>query len=151
MSDPISFDSTTPRLGLPYLFAGQAQKEAFVNEAHSLIDALLHCAVESETATPPAAPLDGQSWLVGAAPTGVWSGQGGKIACRQGGNWLFVAPRAGMRLFNRASGQDVRYSGSAWLSPVTPALPTGGTVIDTQARAAIAAIVDALVIAEILP
>lgn len=56
-----------------------------------------------------------------------------------------------MRLFNRASGQDVRYSGSAWLSPVTPPLPTGGTVIDTQARAAIAAIVDALVIAEILP
>ncbi len=133
------------------MHAGQAQKEAFVDEAHSLIDALLHCAVESETPTPPLAPVDGQSWLVGASPTGVWAGQTGKLACRQGGNWLFVAPRIGMRLFNRATGQEVRYSGTNWLVPVKPALPTGGAVIDSQSRVAIAAIIDVLIAAGFLP
>lgn len=70
MSDPFLFDSTTPRFGLPLLFAGQAQKEAFVNEAHALADALIHCAVEGEATAPPGAPVDGTSWLVGSPATG---------------------------------------------------------------------------------
>ncbi len=150
MPSPIQFDSTSPRFGLPLLFAGQSQKEVFVNEAHALADALIHCAIEGEASAPPAAPVDGTSWLIGASPSGDWAGQSGKIACRQAGNWLFVSPRDGMRILNKASGQDIRFLAN-WRIPARPALPTGGTIIDVQARSALSGLVDSLVLAGILP
>jgi len=151
MTAPVSFDSTTPRMGLPLLFAGQSQKEIFVNEALALTDALLHCIVEAEQPAPPASPTDGLAWLVASAPTGDWSGQAGKIACRQLGQWLFVAPRDGMRIVNRATGQDWRRIGGAWKAPVAPAAPSGGASIDTEARAALAILVQRLRDAGIFP
>lgn len=150
MSDPIAFDSTSPRFALPLLFAAQAQKEAFVNEALSRADAILHCAIEGEAATPPASPVDGQAWLIAASPTGAWTGQAGKIACRQAGNWLFITPRDGMRLLDRSTGQDRRYSGS-WQIPARPAVPTGGATIDAEARSAIINLFNVLTVAGIIP
>jgi len=150
MSDPILFDSATPRFGLPLLFAGQAQKEMFVNEAHALADALLHCAVEGEAAAPPPAPVDGTSWLVGASASGDWAGQDGKIACRQAGNWLFVTPRDGLRITDRSTGQERRYLG-IWRGAATPVEPSGGSIVDAEARGAILGLVEALREAGILP
>ena len=101
MTDPISFTSTTPRYGLPLLFAGQSQKEFYVNEAHALADALLRAACEGESADPPATPAEGETWLVASAATGDWAGADGKIASRQSGNWLFAVPADGMRMFDQ--------------------------------------------------
>ena len=150
MSHPISFDSSSARFELPFLFAGQSQKEGFVNECAARTDALLHCAIEGEAAAPPATPVDGTSWLVGPAPSGAWIGQTGKIAARQSGNWLFFVPRDGMRVLNRASGQEIRYHGS-WKIATRPALPTGGTTIDAEARAAISALIASLTTAGVIP
>ncbi len=111
---------------------------------------MLHCAIEGEAAAPPATPVDGTNWLVGASPTGSWAGQAGKIACRQGTNWLFVAPRDGMRLLNRANGQERRYF-AGWQVPGVPAAPSGGTTVDAEARSAIAALVSALRTAGVFP
>lgn len=151
MSDPIVFESTSPRLGLPFLFAGQAQKETFVNEALARIDGLLHGVIQAEQNTPPGAPEDGHGWLIGPVPTGAWAGHPGKIALWQGGQWLLVEPRNGMRLLDIGSSQDIRRVGNAWARPVAPALPAGGAVVDTQARAAIEALVTGLKEAGILP
>ena len=107
-------------------------------------------AVQSETATPPANPADGQSWLVGANPSGFWSGKAGQIASRQAGNWLFTSPRAGMRILNLTTGQDIRFV-SQWNAPAKPAAPSGGTTIDAEARTAIGAIIAALAGAGIVP
>lgn len=149
MSDPL-FDSRTARHDLPLLFAGQAQKEGYVNEALARIDALLHGAIEGKSATPPASPSEGQCWLVEAAPSGAWTGQAGKIAAYVGGNWLFHTPRDGFRLLNRATGQELRFSGS-WKQPSRPAAPSGGTTIDAEARSAITALFQALTDAGIIP
>ena len=121
-----------------------------MNEAHALTDALIHCAIEGSAATPPTTPVEGTNWLVAASPTGAFSGQAGKIACRQAGNWLFVQPRDGMRLLDKSTGQEMRYSGG-WLTAAAPALPTGGTTIDSQARAAITNLIAALRTAGVFP
>lgn len=149
MSDPL-FDSRTARLGLPLLYAGQAQKELFVNESLARIDGLLHCAVEGEANSPPTSPVAGECWLVGSAPSGAWSGQAGTLALFQAGNWLFHSPRPGMRVLNRATGQDRRYT-SAWQAVARPALPSGGAIVDVEARAALAALYNSLTLAGILP
>lgn len=148
MTDPM-FDSRSQRHDLPYLFPGQAQKEGYVNEAFARIDALLHMAVEGAADGPPAAPVDGACWLVGSAPTGEWTGHAGQIASLSGGNWIFFSPVDGMRALNRATGQEMRFA-AGWQTPARPTLPTGGQTVDTEARAAIAAIVACLTQAGLL-
>ncbi|MEO6092192.1 MAG: DUF2793 domain-containing protein [Novosphingobium sp.] len=150
MSNPIIFPGVSPRFGLPLLFAGQAQKEFSVNEAHALTDALLHCAIEGEAAGPPAAPVDGTAWLVGVFASGEWIGQEGSIACRQGGNWLYVTPSDGMRVLDRSTGQMRLFFGT-WKIAAVPPQPIGGSVVDSEARAAILQLIGALRIAGVLP
>ncbi|HYD23531.1 MAG TPA: DUF2793 domain-containing protein [Croceibacterium sp.] len=149
MSDPITFTSASARYALPLLFAGQTQKEFFVNEAHALTDALLHPAIEGEADAPPATPANGETWLVGDAPTGAWADHAGCLASYQADTWVFAVPRDGMRVLDRAAGQDICFRGG-WQRAVTPAVPSGGTTVDGEARTAIAGLVAALVAGGIL-
>ena len=149
MSDPINFTFATPRHGIPFLFSGQSQKELFVNEAHALVDALLHAAVEGTADAPPTAPAPGECWLVGDEPSGDWLNHAGALASYQAGEWIFAAARDGMTILDRSTGQKVRFR-SGWHRPATPAAPTGGTTIDAEARTAITELVEALIDAGIL-
>jgi hypothetical protein len=143
MTDPLSYPAVTPRHALPLLFPGQAQKEAFVNAAHALADSLLHPAIEGEAAAPPASPDDGECWLVAAGASGEFAGKEGQLACRQAGVWLFAAPVTGMRAFDRSSGQHVLFA-DGWRRETPPAPVTGGATVDSEARAALDALVAAL-------
>jgi len=143
MTEPLSYSTATPRLGLPMLFAGQTQKETTVNEALVAIDILLSGNIEGVASAPPVAPAAGMAWIVGAAPTGAFSGQTDKIAGWTEGGWRFIQPTAGMRVFDRGLGTYRHYSGG-WAMPVAPNLPTGGTNVDVEARASLAALVTAL-------
>jgi hypothetical protein len=154
----------TPRFGLPFILPGQAQKEQFHNEALSAADALIHPAAEAEPlAVPPAAPLAGQSWIVAAASTGAWSGKAGQLATWTAGGWRFAAPVQGMRVWIKSLALWVHWTGSFWSDgelrgsrlmvdgqqvvgkrqPAMPS-PSGGTIIDVEARSAIAAVIVAL-------
>ena len=150
MSDPIQFTSVTPRLGMPLLFVGQTQKEVYVNEAHALIDGLMHCAIEGSLQSPPASPSNGQAWLVDTNPSGGWADHEGDLALYQGGNWHFVPPSEGMTIYDKAASQFARFAGD-WRKASAVALPQGGTTVDTEARAAISELVAGLIDAGVLP
>jgi len=150
MSDPFAFASATPRLSLPLLFAGQAQKALFHNEALARIAALLHPAVQGESDTPPAGAQEGQTWLIGAAPTGIWSGHAGQLATIQNGGWIFTQPTTGMTITNLATKQTQIFF-EAWQKAGQIEEPSGGLYVDSQARAAIGALISALRAAGIYP
>ena len=106
----------------------------FVNERFFLADALIHGAIESETAPPPTTPANGQNRLIATGASGAWAGQSGKLSCRQGGQWIFVLPSDEMAILNKAAGQIIRRVGGRWKAPTAPVQPSGGTVVDSQAR-----------------
>lgn len=108
MSELLSFAATSARHKLPLIFPGQVQKEFFVNEAHALVDALLHPVVLGTISSPPAEAENGDCWIVGGEATGEQSGSSGMLACRQAGTWLLAAPCDGLRVFDRAIGADRR-------------------------------------------
>ena len=139
-------DLETGRHRLPLLAVSQAQKEVTHNEALILIDALVHMAVENTLSLPPVvADADtGKCWLIGAAPIGVWAGRQGQIAIWTGGSWRFSLPQNGMRLWNKAAVRQSHFNAGQWISgPVIPA-PVSGAIIDVEARAALASILQFL-------
>jgi len=155
---------STPRLALPLIAAGQAQKELFHNEALALIDGLLQPAVVAVALNePPASPAPGQAWIVGDAPGGGWAGQAKALAFWTEGGWRFVPPLPGMTVWSILDGLPIRFDGAAWTFgeltgrrvviggvPVVgtqqPAIttPAGGLIVDVQARAAISAVIGTL-------
>ena len=137
---------STARLALPLLAMAQAQKEVTHNEALTLLDLLVQPVVEAgPLAAPPPSPVAGQGWIVGAGATGDWSGREGALALWTAGGWRFVAPSAGMRTLRLSDESWLRFDGGGWIEPATVASPAGGATIDSEARAAIAALILALV------
>jgi hypothetical protein len=155
---------TTPRLALPMIEAGQAQKEALHNEALTLLDALVFGMVESAGGhLPPPSPVVGQAWIVGSAPTGEWTGRADAVAVWTAGGWRFVAAQEGMIVRLRTGGVILERTATGWMpgtiagaavaiagsQVVGPRLsgitdPSGGATIDIEARARISAILVAL-------
>jgi len=148
------------RFALPFLLPGQAQKEHFHNEALAALDGLIHAAVEGIELTPPAGPDDGESWLVGTGGSGAWAGQDDALACFTSGGWRFLVPVEGMIVWDKAAGFSRRWTGTVWsdgsikvsaveiggarvVGPRQPDIPNpaGGTTSDSEARAAISAII----------
>lgn len=106
---------SSPRLTLPYIAVGQAQKEAAYVLAMDELDALVQGVVQGVGVnTPPGSPTNGQCWVVGASPTGDWAGQANRIAQRIGGGWRFYVQFTGMEFFNVADSRRYRWTGSAW-------------------------------------
>jgi hypothetical protein len=142
----------TDRFGLPFLMAGQGQKELTHNEALVAMDALLHRAVKGVGIDAPAEmPEPGDAWVVGASPSGPWSGRAGAIACFTGGGWRYFEPVDGMSLWDASTGRPIYFVSGAWHFGVKPMSgspsipdPAGGGTVDTEARSAIIALLQHL-------
>ena len=150
MTDPVVFPSSTVNTQLPLLFSGQAQKEFFINEALSIIDAIAPSVVNAVQAEAPTQHSEGVCYLVDDSPTGEWTDHQAQIACSIGGGWHFVEPVEGMELFDQATGQKLVYA-SGWSRAVTPDEPSGGATIDHEARTAVVELIAALKVAGVLP
>jgi hypothetical protein len=158
-------DDITPRLGLSLLQAGQAQKELTHNEALTLLDLLVQARVAAVGVdNPPAGPVPGACWILGAAPTRAWNGQAaGSLAVWTDDGWRFVPPFEGLCAWSDTDRMTVRFVDGAWrtgaingesvsirgmqvLGAQRPAIadPTGGAVVDVEMRAAMFAVLQAL-------
>ncbi|MBZ6383123.1 DUF2793 domain-containing protein [Sphingomonas sanguinis] len=154
----------TPRWTLPLLEAGQAQKEITHNEALSLLDLIVQPCVEAVGLNvPPGVPQLGQAWIIGPQPTGAWAGHAAALTGWTDGGWRFLAPREGMGVWSRAEQCRSEWDGNAWRTGrvlarevivegkkvigsqrSAIAVPSGGQVIDIEARNALASVIAAL-------
>lgn len=143
MTDPIALGARTPRHDLPLLYPGQAQKEAFLNEALARLDALVGARAIAMRADPPTTHAAGDTFLVADPADGAWSGQEGALAMSQGTHWLFLPPQEGMCVYDEEHGA-LRLWRGGWSTPEAVADPDGGTTIDVEARGAIVTLLAAL-------
>ena len=153
----------TARLGLPLMAAGQSQKEVTHNEALLRMDLLIQAVVLSgPQTTPPANPLDGQSWIIGKSATGVWVSKDDYLVQWTRTGWLFIPPFEGLSVWAVAGARRWQFSAGRWtdatetslvriagkqiIGPQQPpiALPQGGTNPDLEARAAISLVINSL-------
>ena len=94
--------TATPRLGLPFLQAGQALKNITHNEALQRLDVGLYLFCTNMAAGHlPSNPVEGQAHII------------------MSGNWIWFIPRAGWVVWD-TDGETLRiFDGSTWVSPAS--------------------------------
>ncbi|TGT76703.1 MULTISPECIES: DUF2793 domain-containing protein [unclassified Mesorhizobium] len=104
------------RLGITELAATQVDRSATVNEAIAKLEggsALYGCVSVGDTA-PPGSPAEGDQYVLGASPTGAWSGKAKYIANFYNGAWIFIPPLPGAQAYAADEDAYYYYDGSAW-------------------------------------
>jgi Protein of unknown function (DUF2793) len=118
---------------------------------------------EPPRTTPPSSPALGACYIVAEAATDDWTGKSQSLAAWTSGGWRFIEPVDGMSVYEAASGASAVFRNGAWevgtlrgsalllegqqvVGPRAAAIesPTGGSVVDSEARAALDAILDTL-------
>jgi hypothetical protein len=106
------------RHGIALMVASQAQKEVTFNEAIILLAALTQTIVkEVGRNDPPASPADWDIYIVGAAPTGAWTGHTDDLALYDGAGWLFHPPAEGWRVWDLGTSSHWTYT-TDWVQSV---------------------------------
>ncbi|MGL5074571.1 MAG: DUF2793 domain-containing protein, partial [Waterburya sp.] len=106
----------SPSLGFELLTSNQDSKHVTVNASALILEAVSIGVVVDQLNTPPATPINGQLYIVGAAGTGAFSGQNNKLALYDSTTWYFYSPKTNQTLYNTALASYVRFGGSTWAS-----------------------------------
>lgn len=105
----------TPRLHLPQLVSQQEMTNITWNEALAQLDALVGLVLLGQSINdPPANSQDGDAYLIGAAPTGVWTGYANKIASCLDGAWRFYVPFVGLSAYVAPAGKLMVFTADGW-------------------------------------
>jgi hypothetical protein len=110
-------NDVTPRLSLPFVAAGQAQKHITVNEALGKLDGLVQLAVQSRTiAAQPASPTDGAMHILPSGATGAsWFDKAAGLLARHiDGVWETLTPSAGWLAWIIDEGLALIHDGQNW-------------------------------------
>jgi hypothetical protein len=108
--------TNTPRLAMPLLAAGQAQKHVTLNDSLLRLDTVVQLAVlDRNLSTPPVSPAANAAYIVGASPTGAWAGKANAIAIFIDGFWTFEIPLAGWRAWLVDETIIAVYDGTQWI------------------------------------
>lgn len=119
--------TTSPDLGIPFIDQQQAQPEVTHNEALLLLQAMTNGVIDRGVNTPAVSPTIGDSYIIGAAPTGVWAGRANCVTIWSGTSWDFIpgetsagtpitmgARQEGMRVWVRDENALYAWDGLAW-------------------------------------
>lgn len=119
---------TTPKLNLPEILASQAQKHVTHNEALAALDVLVQLNVlDRDLNAPPGSPSEGQTYIVGPAPTGAWTGRANQVAAYVNSAWKYYVPATGWAAWIVDEAAAATWTGSSWdITGVTVGLLNGG-------------------------
>jgi hypothetical protein len=119
--------TTSADLGIYYLAGQQAQPEIIHNSALNQFQVLLSGVISVGLNTPPGSPAQGDTYILGASPTGAWAGRANCLAGYFGTAWVFVpgntsagtpitmgVRQEGLRVWNKTDDKTYVWSGSAW-------------------------------------
>lgn len=109
----------TTNLSISLVEQNQSQKEVTVNEAISVIDAIMNCgAISNNVNTPPDSPVPGSVYIIGNNASGEWENHNYQIAYFQG-IWKFIQPNEGISLW--VNDEDCLYvfDGTEWRTLLT--------------------------------
>ncbi len=110
-------DDTTPRLDLPLLHGGQAQKHLTLNAGLMRLESLVQAQVLSRTvAAQPSSPADGDAYILPASPTGAaWSAiAAGSFVLFDSGVWDIIPFPAGAIVHVADDNRFLVRTGSGW-------------------------------------
>ena len=94
--------------------------------------------------TPPVTPSNGDAYVVGAAPTGAWSGHANDITIYTPRGWIFATPQVGQTVLSEATETNYQYdAGGVWggfiveeaagsIRPAALAFPMGVAIESTS-------------------
>lgn len=104
------------RLGITEMAETQNNREATVNEAIAKLEAGATCfaVISIGDTAPPGSPAEGDLYVLGASPTGAWSGQGKHVTVYYNAAWFFLPPIEGALAYAQDDNAYYFYDGSAW-------------------------------------
>jgi hypothetical protein len=107
--------SHTGRLKLPYILQAQAQKEVTHNQALNILDALVNTVAQSITDTPPGNSTEGDIYIIGDNPQGIFDGNANNLAVVSEGSWTFYKPLNYMEVMVIDESQKFTFADNEWL------------------------------------
>lgn len=142
--------TATSKLGLE-LLQNNAANQTLANLTFATLNQVVQlCIVDKDLSTPPGSPAEEAAYIVGASPTGAWSGKATQVAwwSASASAWQFLIPRAGWMASvvdePDANGIPKRYgySGTAWALPESGSGGGGSAVVTESTTSRNASLTD---------